>query len=236
MSRRGARIILEELTRKPNLLLCASAGGTPSGTYALLAAQHSTQPGLFRKLRVLQIDEWGGLPPGHPASCETDLRTKLVDPLGLGPSQYVGFNTASKRPKDECDRIRAWLDRHGPIDLCILGLGLNGHVAMNEPGDFLEPHVHVARLAPSSQQHPMLAGLRRKPRYGLSLGMADILSSRKILLLVSGAHKRAALKLLLKPQVSPRFPASFLWLHPNTTVLCDREAYGKTGQAKTRGR
>ncbi len=225
MSRQGARIILEELTQKPNLLLCASAGGTPSGTYALLAARASTRRGLFHKLRVLQIDEWGGLAPGHAASCETDLRTKLVDPLGLRPSQYVGFNTASKGPKAECDRIRAWLDRHGPIDLCILGLGLNGHVAMNEPGDFLEPRVHVARLTASSQQHPMLAGLGRKPQYGLSLGMADILNSRRILLLVSGAHKRAALQLLLKPQVSPRFPASFLWLHPNTTVLCDREAF-----------
>ena len=101
---------------------------------------------------------------------------------------------------------------------------------MNEPGDALIPHPHVSRLARASVLHPMLKHLKHKPRYGLTLGMGDIFRSRKILLLVSGVRKRAALKRLRIPRVSARFPGSFLWLHPDAMVLCDREAYGSTGE------
>jgi 6-phosphogluconolactonase/glucosamine-6-phosphate isomerase/deaminase len=74
----------------------------------------------------------------------------------------------------------------------------------------------------------MLKSLKEKPRYGLTLGLGDILRSRKILLVVSGKAKQAALKRLLEGPVSGRFPASFLWLHSDTTVICDREARGMT--------
>ena len=122
--------------------------------------------------------------------------------------------------------MAAWLGKNGPIDICILGLGINGHVAMNEPAPAFTPGPHVAKLSRSSQRHPLLGGLAKKPRYGLTLGLGDILRSRKILLLVSGHHKHQPLKRLMQPRVSTQFPASFLWLHPNATVLCDREAAG----------
>jgi galactosamine-6-phosphate isomerase len=117
-----------------------------------------------------------------------------------------------------------WLAKNGPIDICILGLGLNGHIAMNEPGNELVPHAHVSKLTAQSQKHSMLATLKSKPRLGLTLGMADILSSRKILLLVSGPAKTAILKRTLKLQVATHLPASFLHLHADVTVLCDRAA------------
>src|SRR5258708_10106799 len=108
--------------------------------------------------------------------------------------------------------MRDWLAKNGPIDICILGLGLNGHVAMNEPAPELAPHAHVAALARSSLHHPMLKVLKSKPRYGLTLGMRDILASRLVLLLVNGTHKQAALKRLLQPAVTTDYPASFIWL------------------------
>ena len=226
LSRLAAAIILEELQREPNLLLCASAGGTPTRGYELLSARCARNPNESSRLRVLQIDEWAGLPRGHPATCTADLRQKLVEPLRLGPERFISFRTDAGDTQRECRRVGRWLAGHGPIDLCILGLGGNGHVAMNEPGDAMIPEVHVARLAPSSRNHAMLAGLARKPRFGLTLGLGDILRSRRILLLVSGRGKRQVLKRLLEPSVTPRFPASFLWLHPDVTVLCDREAAG----------
>jgi galactosamine-6-phosphate isomerase len=97
---------------------------------------------------------------------------------------------------------------------------------MNEPNRALNPHIHVATLARSSSRHPMLKSVQHRPRYGLTLGLLDILSSRKILLLVSGEAKRPILKKLLQARVTTSLPASFLWLHPNTTVLCDRAALG----------
>ena len=224
MSRIAADSICSELKRRPDLLLCVSAGSTPTRAYELLAARYSRDPKLFARLRVLQIDEWGGLAAGDPATCAADLRTKLLEPLGIHGGRFAGFRTGATDPEAECGRIARWLAVNGPIDICILGLGMNGHVAMNEPAEALAPHAHVATLARSSQHHGMLRGLARKPGYGLSLGMADILHSRRILLLVNGKRKRGALRRLMKPGVTTRFPASFLWLHPEAMVLCDQEA------------
>jgi galactosamine-6-phosphate isomerase len=97
---------------------------------------------------------------------------------------------------------------------------------MNEPANALTPGIHVSKLAAGSLNHSMLRSLARKPRYGLTLGLADILRSRTILLLVSSEAKRGIFKKVLQPEVSTRLPASFLWLHPNTTVLCDEAALG----------
>jgi galactosamine-6-phosphate isomerase len=95
---------------------------------------------------------------------------------------------------------------------------------MNEPAPEIIPQAHVTKLARSSLRHPLLHHCQRKPRFGMTIGMGDILSSRKILLLVSGSHKRACLARLLQPRVTTRFPASLLWLHPAVTVLYDRAA------------
>jgi galactosamine-6-phosphate isomerase len=95
---------------------------------------------------------------------------------------------------------------------------------MNEPGDEQVPGVHVAKLARRSLQHGMLKQLAQKPRYGMTLGMGDILRSRKILLVVSGRHKRAVFKRLMQGPVTSSFPASFVWLHADVTVICDRDA------------
>lgn len=227
MSRRSAALIISALKARANLLLCASAGGTPIGTYAGLTKAYKRNPGLFSRLRVLQIDEWGGLKKGSPATCAEDLRQKLTNPLELRADQFTGFRTDAPDAASECARIARWLAVNGPIDLCILGLGLNGHIAMNEPADELLPFAHVATLTESSRKHGMLRGLTEKPGFGFTLGMREILESRQILLLVSGSSKRKVLRRLLQPYVSTDFPASFLWLHPKAMVLCDREAAGE---------
>jgi galactosamine-6-phosphate isomerase len=224
MSRDAAEFVCRELKQQPDLLLCVSAGGTPTRAYQLLAARYARDPGLFKQMRVLQIDEWCGLPPGSPATCHADLQTKLLGPLHITPDRYKGFRTNAPEPETECDRIARWLAAHGPIDICILGLGANGHVAMDEPAPAMTPHVHVAELAQTSRHHALLKALVKKPRYGLTLGMGAILRSGRILLLVNGKRKRQALSRLMKPEITARFPASFLWLHPDATVLCDREA------------
>jgi galactosamine-6-phosphate isomerase len=226
MSRRAEQLIAIQLKQKRDLLLCVSAGGTPTGAYERLAIRYDREPGLFKALRVLQIDEWAGLPDASPARCEADLRRKLLKPLHVSEERYVGFHSNAAQPQGECDRIARWLASNRPIDLCILGLGTNGHIAMNEPAAEFFPQAHVAKLARSSQSHPLLKDLRLKPRHGFTLGMGDILRSRKLLLLVSGKRKRAAFKRLMKPRVTTHFPASFVWLHQDATVLCDQEAAG----------
>ncbi len=224
LSRMAASLVLAELKKKPDLLICASAGGTPSGLYDLLVKASHRRPSLFESLRVLQIDEWLDVWSQDPASCRRDLQLKLIGPAGIHSARVFAFNGAAGDPPRECSRMARILEREGPIDICILGLGANGHVAMNEPGPFITEGVHVAKLARASQKHPLLRTVKRKPTHGLTLGMGDILRSRKILLLVSGPHKRAALARLVKGPITPLFPASLLLLHGAATVLCDSDA------------
>jgi galactosamine-6-phosphate isomerase len=160
-----------------------------------------------------------------PASCEVFLQNLLIKPLKL-ESRYHGFVSQPSNPKDECKRIEDFLAKNGPADICILGLGLNGHLGFNEPAPALQPHPHVAQLSAESLSHSMLALEPIKPSFGLTLGIGNILASRDVLLLVSGASKRAALKRTLEPSISTNFPASFLWLHQNAHVFCDTAAMG----------
>ncbi len=81
LSRRAEQLVVQQVEARPDLILCASAGGTPTGLYARLAARARREAQLFKRMRVLQVDEWGGLTKGHPASCEVDVRTKLLEPL-----------------------------------------------------------------------------------------------------------------------------------------------------------
>jgi galactosamine-6-phosphate isomerase len=225
MSRAAADLLAGEISRKPDTLLCLATGATPMRSYELLAARRTTVAGLFDRLRVLKLDEWGGIPMEDPATCESFLRKSFIAPLGL-EERFVGFRSQPENRAAECDRIRLWLAGNGPIDLCVLGLGVNGHLGFNEPADALQPHAHVATLSAESLSHSMIAKAKVEPEFGLTLGMADLLRARQILLVVSGHSKRAALKQLLSGRISTHFPASFLWLHGNATLLCDQAALG----------
>jgi galactosamine-6-phosphate isomerase len=229
MSRHAACLIIDEVRHRPDLLLCVAAGSTPIRTYQILAEQGQTEPHLFNDVRVLKLDEWGGLEMDHQATCESYLQRYLIHPLGLSSERYISFRSNAADPQAECERVWSDLAKHLPIDYCILGLGTNGHLGLNEPAESLRPFLHVATLAESSLRHPMVESVNRPVTYGLTLGMAEIMQSRKILLLVSGVHKRRQLRRLLRPHISSQFPASFLWLHPDVTLLCDRDSASGSG-------
>jgi galactosamine-6-phosphate isomerase len=223
MSRFAVEWIAGSIAAKAESLLCLATGSTPTRTYELLAERYAGNPRLLAEARLLKLDEWGGLAMDDPASCQAHLRRIVVDPLGLA-DRYIAFQSQPADPTAECQRIAAWLQHNGPIDLCVLGLGTNGHLGFNEPAPFLQPHAHVARLSAASLGHAMLVEARSRPAYGLTLGMADLLQARQILLLVSGPAKREPLRQLLRGQISTQFPASLLHLHPSALILCDSAA------------
>jgi galactosamine-6-phosphate isomerase len=225
MSRKAAILIARALRQKPGLALGLATGATPTRTYERLAQRRRRQPALFRGVRVVKLDEWLGLPLDHPATCETYLREQVLGPWGVPRSRYLGFHSRPRHPRAECARVARGLARRGRLDLCVLGLGRNGHLLMNEPAPALAAGPHVARLAPSTRAHSMVRALKAPPRRGLTMGMADILRSRAILVLVSGREKTAPLRRMMSGAVTTRCPASLLWLHPDVTVLCDREAW-----------
>ena len=224
LSRRSADLIEGALLHKPDLLLCAASGDTPTRTYQILSEKFQTAPHTFTSMRVLKLDEWVGLRTDAEGSCERYLQTRLIGPLQITPDRSFGFNADALDPSADCARIAQWLATRGPIDLCLLGIGTNGHIALNEPGGALDPHPHIVQLAESTRRHRMLAEATQLPTHGVTLGMADIMRAGRVLLLISGPTKRAAFQRLLRPEVTTDFPASLLWLHADCTVLYDAAA------------
>lgn len=221
LSQTAAKEILSTIRAVPQALICLATGSTPKRTYELLVEIGSRSADCFNSVRVLKLDEWGGLAENHPATCEHYLRERILQPLNIQNNNYTSFRSDAVDPAAECSRIQVLVNQLGPIDLCVLGLGVNGHVGFNEPASSLKPHAHAAQLTVQTQQHSMLGSSTLKPSYGYTLGMADILNSKKILLLVSGNHKQLQLRQLLASRIETSFPASFLWLHSNVDIYND---------------
>ncbi len=219
----AAQFLVNNILQQPNLLLCTATGNTPTATYENMVNQLSIAQAAH--LKILKLDEWGGVPMEHPSTCEQYLQTNILKPLQIPKERYVGFTSNPKEPEQEVDRVQKILAKESPIDICVLGLGANGHIAFNEPSQDLKPHCHIAQLSKQSQQHSMAIEMETKPTYGLTLGMADILQSKTIVLLISGKHKKAITKAFLSKKITTHLPASFLWLHPNVFCFVDQAAY-----------
>ncbi|MFD2202000.1 6-phosphogluconolactonase [Shivajiella indica] len=215
MSQKAAQIIFDEVMHKKDLLFCAATGNSPTGMYAEMAKNKAA----FSEMRVVKMDEWGIIPLSYPDSCESYLEKHLLGPLEIPSDRYTSFDTASEKVQEECIRMQKFIQESGPFDICILGLGKNGHIAFNEPADSLEPDFHKAILAPSTIQHDPALSQGEEPAYGLCVGMRDILQSKKIIFLVTGKGKEAAIRQIMEGKITTQCPASFLWLHPNTDCL-----------------
>ena len=223
MSQAAADWLIKRLKLKPSSLLCLATGATPMRAYEIFVSRTKEQPAICEELRVIKLDEWGGIELARPATCESFLRRVVIDPLQLS-SRYEAFQSQPTDIPSECSRIEQWLRANGPIDICVLGLGLNGHLGFNEPASMLHAHAHRAELSETSLTHSMIQSEPVKPTFGLTLGMADLMQSKEILLLVSGKAKREPLRQILEGGITTQFPATFLNLHPNVTLLCDEEA------------
>jgi glucosamine-6-phosphate isomerase len=209
----AARDIIEEVTRQPDLFFCAATGGSPTGMYAEMAKEKS----VFSKMRVMKMDEWGIIPSAHPDSCESYLHQHVLAPLAIPTERYFGFETNLSDTDAECARMQGVIEKEGPFDICILGLGKNGHIAFNEPAAFLNPKFHKATLAPSTIQHDPALSQGAEPAFGLCVGMEEILQSKKIIFLVTGNGKADAFRQIMTKKITTDCPASFLWLHPNVS-------------------
>ena len=224
MSTLAADLVQKELVKKPGLLFCVATGSSPAGLYEEMGAYCQISPGLFDRMRIIKLDEWGGVPDNHPVTCEYFIRKRLLEPLSIPEERYHTFHSDPKDPELECEAIRSTLQEEGPIDLCILGLGKNGHLGFNEPARELEARCHVAQLSELSLEHMMIASMEVKPSYGITLGMDEILAARRIIFLVTGGGKKEVMQRLMEKKVSSELPASFLWEHPHTDCLMDRSS------------
>ena len=176
-----------------------------------------------KSIKIIKLDEWIGLKNTDEGSCEEFIQKWIIKPLNIAKERYIAFDAETANPERECLRIRNEMMQNDPADIAILGIGVNGHLALNEPSDCLHPFAHVAVLAESSKNHPMAVLSGKKMSYGMTLGMSEIFNSRKILMLISGESKKDIFTEFCKERITTQLPASLLRIHPDVTCIYTKD-------------
>ncbi len=233
MSRRAAALIDQAVRERPTLVLALPTGATPVGMYAALVDRHRRTGTDWSQVTTFNLDEYAGVGPDDPESYAAYMRRHLFQHVNLNPGRCHLPNGLAADPVAEAARYEAAIDAAGGIDLAVLGIGTNGHLGFNEPGSALTAATHLAELSESTwrRNFPHLAareavepGARARYRHAYTMGIGTILQARRILLLASGAGKRAILREAIEGPVTTANPASLLQLHPDVTLVLDREA------------
>ncbi len=223
----SANWLAEGLNQNANALLCIAAGYTQREMLALLCERARAGKIDFSKLRVLGLDEWIGLGPEDEGSRQFQLYNSFFKPVGLRSDQITFFNAKAADLDAECQRIDEYLDENGPIDLLILGVGMNGHVGFNEPGSLINQRTYHRELDPVSsvigqKYFPQPRELKR----GITLGLYDLIQAKKILIQVTGEDKARVMRAALARPHQPELPVSHFWPLKSATLFMDRAAAG----------
>jgi glucosamine-6-phosphate isomerase len=215
----------DRLRANPRLRLCLPAGHTPARVFDAMAGYVAQGGVSFREAEVFTLDEFGGLPPDDPGLCVQQLRRGLVSRIDLPPERFHFLQTSVDNLEEECRRYDRAIGRG--FDLTLLGVGLNGHLGMNEPGTPSGASTHRAELHPSTVEasrryldHP------RTPTWGLTVGLKQLLASKEVWLLACGASKAEIVRRTLKGEITTAVPASLLRSHPNSILFVDAAAGG----------
>lgn len=225
MSIKACDIMIQCLQNKPDALFCIATGSSPTLTYQLFVKRIKEEHIDTSQMRVLKLDEWCGLSQDNPATCEYYVRKYILTPLNIPDERYIGFDSMASDSEYECERISKLLKEHKGIDCCILGIGKNGHLGLNEPREAINPFIHKIDLDAQTKTHSMLASNGQEVSQGYTLGLKDILNAKQILLLITGPGKETAYQDLHKKVISSKYPANYLWLHDQATCIVDKSSF-----------
>lgn len=205
------------ISKEPGARLGLPTGSTPVLMYKFLKQSNAD----FSRCHTFNLDEYIGLPASDSRSYRAFMQNKLFNGINL-PKENIHFlNGTAQEPENECRRYDEELNKFGPLDLQILGMGLNGHIGFNEPSDSLLPNTHIQKLSQSTinANSRFFNHEKEVPRLALTMGVAPIMHAKRILLLICGEEKCALLEKALNGPVTPRIPVSLLLLHPDVTIL-----------------
>ncbi len=228
MSKKASEIIALEVKNNPHAILGLATGSTPIGTYKELIRMHKEENLDFSKIKTFNLDEYVGLDGDHPNSYRYFMDEELFNHINIAKENT---NVPDGKTKDLLSFCRDYdkrIEEAGGVDLQLLGIGSNGHIAFNEPADELSANTSIVKLTEETinANARFFDSIDEVPKEAISMGIGGILKAKKILLLANGKGKAEAIKKLLNSdKVSTRLPASFLYLHPDVTIIVDEDAY-----------
>ena len=225
MSATAAAMVAEKVREKPDAALLLPTGTTPLGMYRRLAGLHAEGELSFARATFFNLDEYVGLAPDHPASYHAYMSENFYGRIDADPNRVHVPNGSAPDPEAECARYEAAIREAGRVDLCVLGIGRNGHIGFNEPAAPFASRTRVVRLAESTRRlNAATFEGNRTPERAITVGMATISEAREVLLLASGTDKARAVAAAIEGEVSEDVPASILRRHPGATFLLDHDA------------
>ena len=225
ISKQAADQLIQAMRLLKYPLLCPASGDSPAGLYKELVDRFNRDQLDISDWHFVGLDEWAGMNGNDEGSCRFHLDNQLFNPLQVKKERICFFDGRAKDLESECEKTENFIAEHGGIHVAILGLGTNGHIAMNEPGTSPALRSHVAAIDPVTQQ----AGQKyfKEPKqisHGITLGPATLMAARHIIVIANGSHKAEIVKRIINEEISEELPASLLCKHPSFKIYLDAEA------------
>ncbi|MDI6884031.1 MAG: glucosamine-6-phosphate deaminase [Hadesarchaea archaeon] len=229
MSKRAAKLIANSIRNKPNIILGLATGGTPMGCYKELIRMYKEEGLDFSKVVSFNLDEYVGLPSTHSQSYRYFMDENLFRHVNIKMENTHVPDGLSDDPEKTCKEFEEAIKRAGGIDLQLLGIGSNGHIAFNEPGSPFNSRTRVVSLSEQTikDNARFFKSIDEVPRQAISMGMETIMEAREIVLLASGEGKADAVAKSLEGSITTEVPASVLQKHPNCTFILDEASASK---------
>lgn len=233
MSQRAASIIAAQVVSKPNCVLGLATGSSPVGAYQNLVKWNKEGILSFAEVRSVNLDEYIGLSPEHEQSYRFFMQDNLFNHIDIKPENTNVPNGLAADPEQAAADYEKVIASMNGVDLQLLGMGHNGHIAFNEPCDEFVMDTHVVELTESTikANARFFASMDEVPRKAMTMGIRSIMKAKKILVVVAGADKAEAVYKSFAGPVTPQVPASILQLHADVTVVGDKAAMSKLMEA-----
>ncbi|WP_435735453.1 glucosamine-6-phosphate deaminase [Cellulosimicrobium sp. PMB13] len=212
---------------RPDAVLGLATGSSPLKVYDELARRHAEAGLSFARARAFMLDEYVGLPADHPERYRNVIETEIASRVDFAPGAVQGPDGNAEDLTAACAAYEAAIRDAGGVDLQILGIGTDGHIAFNEPGSSLASRTRIKTLtAQTREDNARFFGddVDRVPRHCLTQGLATIMSARHLVLLATGKGKAEAVHQLVEGPISALWPATIMQMHPHATVLVDDAA------------
>lgn len=226
LSKQAAIVLASQVISRPSSVLGLATGSTPVGAYKNLVSFYNEGIVDFSRAIVFNLDEYYGVAPENPCSYRWFMEDNLFKHINIRQENTHIPNGLARDTAAECREYEEKIRRAGGIDLQLLGIGGNGHIGFNEPGDSFKSVTHLVELDPGTiaANSRFFASADEVPRKAISMGIRSIMAARRIILLASGAGKAKAVYEMVLGPVTPEHPASVLQLHPQVIVILDQEA------------
>jgi glucosamine-6-phosphate isomerase len=225
MSRATADLIVEQIRQKPDSLLCFPSGDSPTIVLKYLVKYGLEGHVDFSQCRFVGLDEWIGMDETDEGSCKHYLYSNFFNSLNISLEKMVFFDGLAENPEAECERINQYVRENGPIDLMLVGLGMNGHIGLNEPGADFHAYAHIAELDPVTVQVAQKYFTKTTELTGgITLGLQHFSEAKTAILIVAGEKKADIVFKVLMEEISNQIPGTIIRSHENAFIFLDEEA------------